>query len=152
MSEEPVETAGGLPERRRARALAGVRQVRKPGSPRSVRHVVKVTEEQEQRLLARALERNITVPRLMVESALAGGAEAARAKSELAGELFRMTRAVSKIGVNINQLARATNATFEEQPETAAAFAAHGRVMARLEQLLEDLDRPVPPRAEDGPR
>lgn len=144
MTDVPDETSTGRLGARGRRSLAGVRQVRAPGSPRTVKHVVKVSEEQELRLLERAAERNITVARLMVESSLAGGADAAKAKSELAGELFRITRAIGKVGVNINQIARSTNATFQSQPETASAIATHGRVMARLEQLLEDMDRPVP--------
>lgn len=144
MAEEPNDSQTDRPVARVRRSLAGVRQVRAPGSPRTVKHVVKVSEEQELRLLERAAERNITVARLMVESSLAGGADAAKAKSELAGELFRITRAIGKVGVNINQIARATNTTFQSQPETASAIATHGRVMARLEQLLEDMDKSVP--------
>ena len=93
-----------------------VRQIRRPGSPRATRHVVKVTAEQEARLVARASEAGWTVSRLLVESALAGGADAATARAELAGEMFRVVRMLGKIGVNINQLARATNATGEVQP------------------------------------
>lgn len=122
------------------RRRGGVRQVRMPGAPRPVRHVVRVTAEQETALVAAAEDRGISVPRLMVEAALAGDAEAARVKAELAGELFRVTRSIGKVGVNINQIARATNATFEVQPETAEAIAAHGRVMVRLERLLDELD------------
>ena len=144
MAAEPNESSTGREGARSRRPLAGVRQVRAPGSPRTVKHVVKVSEEQERRLLERAAERNITVARLMVESSLTGGADAAKAKAMLAGELFRLTRSIGKVGVNINQIARATNATFQAQPETAAAIAAHGRVLARLEQLLDDMDRPAP--------
>ncbi len=97
------------------RRLRGLRQERKPGSPRPFVHKVKVTPEQEERLILRAAERRITVVRLLVESALSGGADAAKAKSELAGELFRITRLLGKIGVNINQIARVTNATLEAQ-------------------------------------
>ena len=50
------------------------RQVRRVGSPRQVRHVVKVSAEQETRLLEAATEQGVTVPRLLVESALTGGA------------------------------------------------------------------------------
>lgn len=103
--------------------------------------MVKVWPEQERRLLLRAAERgNITVARLLLESALAGGAEAAKSKAELAGELFQITRFLGKVGTNINQIAKATNATLETQPETVAAMQAVQRVCQRIEVLLDDVE------------
>ncbi|KQY61443.1 hypothetical protein ASD30_25635 [Nocardioides sp. Root140] len=103
-------------------------------------HKVKVTRDQEELLLAKASERQITVSRLLLESAMAGGAEAAKMRSEMAGELFRNARLLGKVGVNINQIARATNATLETQPETLAAMDAVSRVAARMEALLDGLE------------
>jgi len=122
------------------RRLRGFRQERRPGSPREVVHKVKVTPEQEQRLAARAEERGITVSRLLVESALAGGSEAAKTKAVLAGELFGISRLLGRLGVNVNQIARATNATRRVQPETAAALEATVRVCHRIEGFLDDVD------------
>ena len=136
-----VRTDTGAREVRR-RGM-GVRQVRKPGSPRPFVHKVKVSEDQEARLVLRAAERDITISRLLVESALAGGADMAKVRAELVGELFRVTRLLGKVSVNINQIARATNATLETQPDTGPAIAALGRVCHRLTELLEDLERPV---------
>jgi hypothetical protein len=131
-AEEPVLV---LPRR-----LRGFRQERRPGSPRAVVHKVKVTAEQEQQLTARADERGITVSRLLVESALAGGSEAAKTKAVLAGELFGISRLLGRLGVNVNQIARATNATRRTQPETAAALDATVRVCHRIEGFLDDVD------------
>lgn len=122
------------------RRLRGLRQERRPGHPRPFSHRVKVTAEQEERLVLLATERRITVSRLLVESALSGGADAAAAKAELAGELFRISRLLGKVGININQIAKATNATFETQPDTAAAIQALGRVCERLERVLDEVD------------
>ena len=101
---------------------------------------MKVTAEQEARLVARASEAGWTVSRLLVESALAGGADAATARAELAGEMFRVVRVLGKIGVNINQLARATNATGEVQPATAATLEAMQRLCGRFDSVLDDID------------
>ncbi len=117
-----------------------VRQVRRPGSPRATRHVVKVTAEQEARLVARANEAGWTVSRLLVESALAGGADAATARAELAGEMFRVVRLLGNVANNINQMARATNATGEVQPGTVHALDAVGRASDRLRSVLDDID------------
>ncbi|MGQ0632476.1 MAG: plasmid mobilization protein [Sporichthyaceae bacterium] len=146
------ETSGEQAPTRGGHGLRGLRQVRAPGRPRPVSHRVKVTAEQEKRLAALAAERQITVARLLVESALAGGADAAKAKAELAGELFRISRLLGKVGVNINQIARATNATLERQPETAGAIQALGRVCQRLELLLDDVDAGARTGAESGAR
>ena len=116
------------------------RQGRRPGAPRPYVHKVKVTREQEELLLAKAEERGITVSRLLVESALAGGADAARMRADLAGELFRNARLLGKVGVNINQIARATNATRESQPDTLAAMVGVQRLVARMESLLDGLE------------
>lgn len=121
--------------------VRGLRQRRVPSGARTIDHRVKVTPEQEARLLLLAAPRGITVARLFVESALAGGAEAANTRAEFRDELYRITRLLGKVSVNINQIARATNATFEEQPDTAAAIASLGRVTARLEQLLDDVEQ-----------
>lgn len=127
------------PPVRGPRRLLGTRQERWPGRPRTIVHKVKVTEDQEQRLVLRATERRVTVARLLAESALSGGADAAKAKAELAGELFRVGRLLGKVGVNVNQIARATNATLETQPDTVGAMQSVERVCGRIDALLEDL-------------
>lgn len=129
----------------RARRLLTGRQERRPGSPRMIRHVVKVTPDQESRLLLRAAERRITVARLMVEASLTGNATAAQTKAELAGELYRLSRLLGKIGVNINQIARASNVTLELQPDTGPAIEALGRVCTRLNLLLDDVENQARP-------
>jgi hypothetical protein len=103
-------------------------------------HKVKVTADQEQRLAARAGEREITVSRLLVESALAGGSDAAKTKAALAGELFGISRLLGRLGVNVNQIANATNSTRRVQPEMAAALDATRRVCGRIEEFLDDVD------------
>lgn len=128
---------------RTLRSLRGHRQDREPGRPREIRHVVKVHAETERRLVLKAAERDVSVARLLVESALAGGADAARAKAELAGELYRVTRAVGKIGVNVNQIARATNASREAQAETAEAMREVQELCARLNRFLDDVQGPL---------
>ena len=116
------------------------RQLRRAGSRRDVVHKVKVNEDQEARLVERASARGITVSRLLVESALAGGADAAAARAHLAGEMFRVVRVLGKIGLNVNQLAKVANATGSLPPEAPAALAALARATDRLNQLLADSD------------
>ncbi|MGI8416157.1 MAG: plasmid mobilization protein [Nakamurella sp.] len=129
-----------------AEPLRQIRQVRRPGSPRGTRHVVKVTAEQEARLVERANEAGWTVSRLLVESALAGGADAATARADLAGEMFRVVRLLGNVANNINQMARSTNATGQVQPGTVHALDAIGRATDRLQSVLSDIDAGRVPR------
>lgn len=100
-------------------------------------HKVKVSAEQEARLVERADARGITVARLLAESALAGGADAAAATSQLGGELFRISRLLGRVSLNINQLAKVANATGSVPPETGHAVDAISRVCDRITELLD---------------
>lgn len=119
---------------RRRRRVAGGRQHR---------HEVKVTPEEEGRLLALALRYHVSVPKLLVDSALAGGAANAAthalAREELLRELFGAHRLLGGIANNVNQIARATNATGEAQAETWAALAAVRRTAERIDALIDEL-------------
>ncbi|WP_193614273.1 plasmid mobilization protein [Nocardioides lijunqiniae] len=133
----PAPGAGPEPARRGG----GRRQPRRAGERREFRHEVKVNGRDEEALILRAAARNISVSRLLVESALAGGAEAARTKTELAEELIRANRLLIRLGTNVNQIARATNATLETQPETMAAMEAVERLCGRLERFVDGLEQ-----------
>lgn len=117
------------------------RQLRRPGAPREIVHKVRVNQDQELRLSARAAEQGITISRLLVESALAGGADAAAAKGALAGEMFRMARLLGQVSNNVNQLARVANATGQIPPAVPAALDALTRSLGRLDGFLEDVRR-----------
>lgn len=117
--------------RRRANAAGG----------RRLRHTVKVTEVEETQLAAKAAEQGVTVPRLLVEAALAGGGETATQRREVAAELFATYRLLAAISNNINQIAKATNATGEAQTETSATLAAVRRTALRVDAVLEAMDR-----------
>lgn len=112
------------------------RQLRRVGHRRSVIHKVAVTVDQEAELVQRAEAQGWTVNRLLVESALSGGADVAGAKAALAGELFAISRLLGAVSRNVNQLTKATHATGEVQPGTEPALAALTRLLGRLEEVL----------------
>ncbi|HEX3825681.1 MAG TPA: plasmid mobilization relaxosome protein MobC [Sporichthyaceae bacterium] len=136
MGVEAVSAGGpravGRSGRRRANVAGG----------RDRRHYVKVSAGEEARLVELASARGITVARLLVESALAGGAESAGAAAAVAAELAVLSRAVGRVGVNVNQIARVTNATGEVQDATTAALRAVEVVAARLGAVLAGLAGP----------
>ncbi|MFZ4843980.1 plasmid mobilization protein [Mycetocola saprophilus] len=82
------------------------------------RHEVKVSPEEEGALLLRANAKGITIPRLLVEAALADstGETATDRRASLA-ELFTVHRTLGALGNNLNQIAKATNAARELPPE-----------------------------------
>ncbi|GGC17942.1 MobC family plasmid mobilization relaxosome protein [Cellulomonas carbonis] len=107
------------------------------------RHEVKVTPEEEGQLLAKALRYGVSVPKLLIDSALADGAVSASAnasvREELLVELFRAHRLLAGIANNVNQIARATNATGQVQDETSATLAAVRRTAERIDALVDEV-------------
>lgn len=110
---------------------------------RQHRHVVRVNPEEEGQLLALALRYHVSVPKLLVDSALAGGAGAAAsnasARQELLSELFAVHRLLAGVANNVNQLARVANSTGAVPPETHAVLDAARRGAERIDQLVDDL-------------
>ena len=120
-----------------------MRRRRRVEGGRQHRHVVRVTPEEEARLLALALKYHVSVPKLLVDSALAGGAGAAATRSlardEILIELFGAHRLLAGVANNVNQIAKATNATGQRQAETDATLAAVRRVAERIDAAVDEL-------------
>ena len=117
--------------RRRRSNLAG-------GRSRSI--LVRASEAEVQVLTELAHKAGVSVPRLLVEAALAAGtgAQTSTERHEAMVELFAVHRVLSGIAVNINQVAKATNAT-REAPEAGgwtAALAAVRKVAFRIDEVL----------------
>lgn len=125
---------------------------RKPARRRRVeggrqhRHVVRVTPEEEAQLLTLALRYKVSVPKLLVDSALAGGSEAAAANASvrhaLVTELFGIHRLLANIANNVNQVAKVANATGGVPPETGAVLASTKRTADRIDALVDELSEP----------
>lgn len=132
MTEEhrEVEPARSRLVARRRRRVAGGRQHR---------HEVKVTPEEEAQLLQLSLAQGVSIPMLLVESALAGGGETAASRRNTVEELFGLHRLLATIANNVNQIAKATNATLETQPETFATLAAVRRTAERIDAAVDEL-------------
>lgn len=125
----------------RPRRFRRERRENVPGG-RAGRHVVKVTPEEESELLRRAQEARITVARLMVESALSDSGETATDRRDLAAELFSAFRLLSAISININQMAKATNATGDIPVELNGALVSVRRLADRIHGTLDEMSAP----------
>ncbi len=88
-----------LGRRRRANVAQG----------RRLAHRVKLTEEEQARLLELAEEQQITIPRLLVESALASRGETPTRRRQAMVELFAIRRVLATNANNLNQIARVGN-------------------------------------------
>lgn len=126
---EPGEAGRAIRRRRRANVSGGRRHS----------HEVKVTPEEEALLVQRAEEQRVTVPRLLVESALAPQGETPTQRRELIAALFGVSRLLGTIANNVNQIAKATNSTGEWQPETSATLDAVRRTTTRIEETIDGL-------------
>lgn len=118
-----------------------------PGG-RTHSHRVRVSPEEEAQLVLRAERLGVTVPRLLVESALNDGVVALEQKRQdeearvrLLVEINHLQRKVGAIGVNINQIARATNATGEWQPEMESSLRQLRVVLRQLEDFRDNWSR-----------
>ena len=97
---------------------------------REVIQKVKLTDEERDQLRARAAELGMSVPRLLVESALSG-VETPTERRRTVAELFEIRRLLATVANNVNQLARSANISGQVH---------EGR---RLEQTLAEVDELV---------
>jgi hypothetical protein len=111
------------------RPAGRVRRARQPVA-RAVIQKVKLTETEREELRARAGQLGVSVPRLLVESALEGR-ETPSDRRVLIVELFETRRLLATVANNVNQLAHAAN--ISGQVGTAR----------RLEETLVDVDELV---------
>ena len=87
---------------------AGRVRRRREAEPRRVSQQVLLTEEERDQLRERAGELGVSVPRLLVESALSGVETPAERRAWVA-ELFELRRLLATVANNVNQLAKVAN-------------------------------------------
>ena len=96
---------------------------------------MKLTEEERDQLRVRAAELGLSVPRLMVESALSG-VETPSERRRMVAELFETRRLLATVANNVNQLARSAN--------ISGAVASERRLdetLGEVDELVADLRR-----------
>lgn len=106
-----------------------IRRAREP-VPRHVIQKVKLTVEERDQLRARAAELGVSVPRLMVESAMSG-VETPTGRRRMVAGLFETRRLLATVANNVNQLAHSANISGQVH---------EGR---RLERTLAEVDELV---------
>lgn len=109
-------------------------------SRREKRYVVMVTPEEDAQLRARALVREVTVPRLLFESATAVEAVVTDAElKSIAANLMNIRSTMGYVSNNLNQLARFANTESRFPDEAEAAIAAYRDVVAEYRAAMKKL-------------
>ncbi|MFC6853906.1 MobC family plasmid mobilization relaxosome protein [Aquipuribacter hungaricus] len=130
-SAGPAGPAGRLFARRRRANVVGGRQHR---------HEVKVTPEEEALLLQAALAQGVTVPRLLVEATLSSAVgETPTERRNAMVELFGIHRLLAAVSNNVNQIAKATNATGEVHEDLVQTLRAVRRTAERVDTAIDGL-------------
>ncbi|MDR6689004.1 hypothetical protein J2Y41_004604 [Arthrobacter sp. 1088] len=125
------ESAGrsNLSRRRRANSPAGSKK----------RRDVWVTVEEEAALVARAEREKVTVPNLLVSSALSESTDSPTERRAIMAELMQLHNLLARSSNNINQIARQANATGEYPAEAREALKHIRSVAMRIDQAIDGL-------------
>lgn len=131
--------------RNAARANRRRRTVNNPSGPRTQRVDVKLTPEEKAELLELAAIADVSPARLLREAVFAAEIPVSPDEfRELVHELFRVQSALRSIGNNVNQIAKAVNATHElgdQAGELAHVFSAVTRYADRASAAIEVVTR-----------
>ncbi|MFC5931765.1 plasmid mobilization relaxosome protein MobC [Cryobacterium melibiosiphilum] len=121
------------------RRLFGRRRRANVDGGREKSYRVYVTAEEDAQLRARAVVADVTVPRLLFESAMNANIETTTDRKSAIAELFVVTRLMANVSNNVNQLAKFAN-TEGQFPGAAAAVVAEYRALAvKVEDVIDRL-------------
>ena len=111
-----------------------------PGG-RQFRHEVKVTPEEEAKLVVLSKQQRVTIPRLLVSSALSRDTAriTVEQQRELLTELFAVHRLLGNMANNVNQVAKAVNSTGEVPPQTPHVYNAAFNAIRRVNETIDKL-------------
>jgi hypothetical protein len=115
------------------------RRANAEGGPRQKRYTVKVTREEDVQLIARAVARSVTVPRLMVETAMSAHIETDTDRKAAIAELFAVRRLLANVANNVNQVARFANEEKQFPADASAIVEEYRALVPRISAAIEEL-------------
>lgn len=128
-------------EARGPRQLGRQRRSNVPGG-RTKSYQVKVSPEEAAVLVRLAAEHHVSVQRFLIEAAMSvEDRETPTERRDALAELFKIHRVLAAISNNVNQLAKASNATGEWPPEATGTLNAVRRTAERIDQTIDGLAR-----------
>lgn len=131
-----------MPEPKPPRKKVRRRRRENVAGGRPFTHRVRVDEHEEAVLARLAAEQHVTVPRLLVESALSRSGDTPSARREALRKLFAMRRQLAGIATNINQLAKVANTDGHVPVGTADALARLRVLAVKIEAAVDEVGRP----------
>ncbi len=102
-------------------------------------HLVRVTAEEHDALVQSAEAQQVSVPRLLVESALSESGETPAQRQAAMVELFAVRRLLAAVSNNLNQVARHANAGEDFPADAAVVLGAVRRIVGRIDQVIDGL-------------
>ncbi|MDI3243060.1 MobC family plasmid mobilization relaxosome protein [Arthrobacter sp. AL08] len=129
MSEVEGSARSKLFRRRRENTPAGTKK----------RRDVWVTVEEEAALVARAEREKVTVPNLLISSALSERTDSPTERRAIIAEMMQLHNLLARSSSNINQIARHANATSEVPAEAREAMKHLRSVAMRIDQAIDGL-------------
>jgi hypothetical protein len=103
--------------------------------------VVKVTPDEDAALRSRAAVRDVTVARLLFESAMDAGIVTAAERKQAIVMLFKLQRQMASVANNANQLARYANTEGRFPAEATAVLAEYRAVVAEIREAMAAVNR-----------
>ncbi len=129
MANEAPNLPSKLSRRRRENRPAGTKK----------RREVWVTAEEDGALIAKAASQKVTVPNLLISTALSEYSDSPTERRALAAELMAVHTLLARSSNNINQLARQANATGEIPAEAHESLKFIRSVAMRIDRALDGL-------------
>ncbi len=120
------------------KSIARRRRENVPGGRRHV-HKVRVSPEEEARLVQLAAAQRVSVPRLLIEAALSAAVETPSERREAMAQLFALRRGLTGMASNVNQIARAANTEGRAPVGTAQALEDLRAVVGKVDVAIEGL-------------
>lgn len=118
--------------------LSRRRRENKPAGSKKRRDVW-VTVEEEAALVARAEREKVSVPNLLISSALSEHSDSPTERRAIAAELMSLHNLLARSSNNINQLARQANATSEFPADAREALKHIRSVAMRIDDAIDGL-------------
>ena len=119
--------------------LFGRKRRKNAGGARTKSYRVYVTPEEDAQLRARAVVRDVTVPRVLFEAAMSSHLETDTDRKAAIVEMFAVRRLLAGIANNANQLARFANTESRFPSDAEALLVEYRALVPRLSAAIETL-------------
>lgn len=119
--------------------LFGRKRRENADKPRDRVYRVYVTPDEDVHLQARAVVRDVTVPRFLFESAMSADVQTSTDRQEAIAEMFAIRKLLANIANNTNQLAKFANTEGAFPAEAESIITEYRAIVPRLSEAMRKL-------------